>query len=126
MEDGDQSAPMNLEEANDRTLNLVLEGGEDTLRRASAANLKVFQILMFNYFYYLIIICIIFFNTICYLKGTSDRTNNLLTRKETMRALKDRTTAVRRRNTMRQASQSLNPSISCVQSCTAKDGFKVA
>ena len=41
MEDGDQSAPMNLEEANDRTLNLVLEGGEDTLRRASAANLKV-------------------------------------------------------------------------------------
>ena len=40
MEDADQSAPMNLEEANDRTLNLVLEGGEDTLRRASAANLK--------------------------------------------------------------------------------------
>ena len=52
MEDGDQSAPMNLEEANDRTLNLVLEGGEDTLRRASAANLKVFQI--FYNFYYLI------------------------------------------------------------------------
>ena len=41
MEDQDQSAPMSLEEANDRTLNLVLEGGEDTLRRASAANLKV-------------------------------------------------------------------------------------
>ena len=40
MEDADQSQPMNLEEANDRTLNLVLEGGEDTLRRASAANLK--------------------------------------------------------------------------------------
>merc|ERR1719323_797431 len=80
MEDGDQSAPMNLEEANDRTLNLVLEGGEDTLRRASAANLK----------------------------GTSDRTNNLLTRKETMRALKDRTTAVRRRNTMRQAQRTPN------------------
>ena len=41
MEDQDHSQPMNLEEANDRTLNLVLEGGEDTLRRASAANLKV-------------------------------------------------------------------------------------
>ena len=40
MEDQDHSQPMNLEEANDRTLNLVLEGGEDTLRRASAANLK--------------------------------------------------------------------------------------
>ena len=49
MEDGDQSAPMNLEEANDRTLNLVLEGGEDTLRRASAANLKVFQIINYSY-----------------------------------------------------------------------------
>ena len=80
VEDHDQSQPMSLEEANDRTLNLVLEGGEDTLRRASAANLK----------------------------GTSDRTNNLLTRKETMRALKDRTTAVRRRNTMRQVSRLLS------------------
>ena len=40
-EDGEQTHPMTLEEANDRMLNQVIEGGDDALRRASAVNLGI-------------------------------------------------------------------------------------
>jgi hypothetical protein len=71
----DESKPMRLEDVVDRTLSTIIDGDAETMRRLSGG---------------------------VHLKGTSAATNALLTRKETLHALRNRHTEAKRRQTRRQ------------------------
>ena len=71
----DQGEPIRFVDVVDRTLNTIVQGDADTMRRLSSGT---------------------------HLKGTSSATNALLSRKETLHALKNRHTAVKRRESQRQ------------------------